>query len=138
VGAWPHIAQPRHLHISLTRSIWIAELCLGAVSLLWAVGSAVWILYAFPKGNQAAVFWAGVIVGLGAVTAVSAWVRRPEPAWLAAFALLLLSGGAIWTIGFVVAPVALLVALTAFVVSWDRVLAWWLRLPTGGADDARR
>jgi hypothetical protein len=89
----------------------------------------VWILYAFPRSNQAAFFWAGVIVGLGAITAVSVWIRRPEPAWLAAFALLLLSWGAILSIGFVVAPVALLVSLTAFALSWDRVLGWWLRLP---------
>ena len=127
-----------NLRANLSGGLRIAELGLGAVSLAWAVGSAVWVLYALPRGNQAAFFWAAVIVVLGAITALSAWVRRPEPAWLAALALLLLSGGTIWTIGFIVAPVALLVALTAFVLSWDRVLAWWLRLPVGGADDARR
>ena len=120
---------PMNPHPGLTRGLRIAELSLGAVSIVWAIGSAGWILSKFPKGDSGAVFWAGVIVVLGAVTALSAWVRRAEPAWLAAFVLLLLSGGAIWTIGFVVAPVALFVALTAFVVSWDRLLRWWLRLP---------
>ncbi|MCL4367731.1 MAG: hypothetical protein M1337_00930 [Actinobacteria bacterium] len=126
--AHPHMTPTRSLRMA-ELSLRMAELSLGAVSLLWAVASAVWIVYAFPRGNQAAFFWAGVIVVLGVITTLSAWMRRPEPAWIAAFALLVLSGGAVWTIGFVVAPVALLVALTAFVVSWDRLLGWWLRLP---------
>lgn len=119
--------------IRLARSLNILSLCLGAVSLLGAVGSALWVLISFgppeADGNHAPAIWAFVLVALGAITALSAWKRRPEPAWLAAFALIVIGIGGIWTIGFVAIPVACPVALTAFVLSCDRLLEWWLRLP---------
>jgi hypothetical protein len=120
--------------IRLARSLNILSLCLGAVSLLGAVGSTLWVLISFGQpladgDYYAPVFWAFVLVALGAVTVFSAWKRRPEPAWLAAFALIVIGIAGIWTIGFVVAPVAYPVALTAFVLSCDRLLEWWLRLP---------
>lgn len=119
--------------IRLARSFRVLALFLGAVSFLGAVGSALWVLISFGQpvadGNYAPAIWAFVLVALGAITALSAWKRRPEPAWLAAFAFLVIGIGGIWTIGFVVIPVACPVALTAFVVSCDRLLEWWLQLP---------
>lgn len=119
--------------VSLARSFRVLGLFLGAVSFLGAVGSALWVLISFGQpvadGNYAPAIWAFVLVALGAITALSAWKRRPEPAWLAAFALIVIGIGSIWTIGFVVIPVACPLALTAFVVSCDRLLEWWLQLP---------
>lgn len=119
--------------IRLPRSFRVLALFLGVASFLGAVGSALWVLISWRAqvayGQYGPVFWASVLVALGAITALSAWKRRPEPAWLAAFAFLVIGIGGIWTIGFVVIPVACPVALTAFVVSCDRLLEWWLQLP---------
>jgi len=98
----------------------------GAATAIWIV-SAYWI--PIRHGNVEAVVWPFVVAVLGAVVAVSAWIRRPEPAWLAALALLEISVLAIWTIGFMVAPVALLAGLPAFGTSTEVVLRWWLGLP---------
>jgi hypothetical protein len=77
---------------------------------------------AFARQNHdyAIVGWAGFVVVLGVLTALAAWRGRPGPVWAAALLLLVLSVLGLASIGLVVAPVALLVALTAFALRASR------------------
>ena len=64
--------------------------------------------------------WASFIVLLGVVTALAAWRGRSGPVWVSAFLLLVLTVLGIASIGLFVAPLALLVAFTAYTLSVSR------------------
>lgn len=139
----------RYLSVSTTREVVMKEstatervlhllsLAAGLLSLAAAVASAIWVLVSWSEpiahGNRPAVVWSMVIMVLGVITLVAAWKRRPEVAWLAAFAFMFIGIGGIWTIGLVVGLVTAPVGLTAFLISCERILAWWRRTPGSSA-----
>ena len=129
--------MPDHPRTERVRVLHLLSLAAGLVSLAAAVASATWVLASYREpiahGDRAAVVWSVVIVGLGVITLVAVWKRRPEVAWLVAFAFMFIGLVGIWTIGLVVGLVAAPVGLTAFLASCERLLTWWRRISDSSA-----
>ncbi len=117
---------------------------LGLASLVAAVGCAAYLLFGFGYSSETAagapgadggvvtvtttrgwqdytiVGWASFIVLLGVVTALAASRGRSGPVWVAASLLVITAVLGLASIGLFVAPVALLVAFTAYALSASR------------------
>lgn len=75
------------------------------------------LAYALQEREWALVLWAGFVVVVCSIAAMSAWTGRARPIWGAAAALGVLSVLGLASIGLVIAPLALLLALAASAVS---------------------
>jgi hypothetical protein len=117
---------------------------LGLTSLVAALGCAVYLLFGLGYSSETAVAvpgtnggvvtvsttqgwqdyaivgWASFIVLLGVLTSVAAWRGRSGPVWVAALLLVVTAALGLATIGLFVAPVAILVALTAWALTASR------------------
>jgi hypothetical protein len=71
----------------------------------------------------ALVAWSGFVLVVSLAAAVCAWKGRAGPVWVAAGALGVLSFLAVMSIGYVIAPQALLLAIVAAVISAQRWLS---------------
>jgi hypothetical protein len=92
----------------------------GVVSVTHTQGWENGLTFARQNHDYVIVGWAAFVVLLGIVTAAAAWRGRPGPVWAAALLLLMLAGLGLFSIGLFVAPVAVLVALTAFALTASR------------------
>ncbi len=117
---------------------------LGLASLLAAVGCAAYLLFGVGYTTQTAagnpgtdggvvtvtatqgwqdyaiVGWSSLVVVLGVLAAVAARRGRSGPVWVAAVILVMTAALGLASIGLFVAPVALLVAFTAYGLSASR------------------
>jgi glucan phosphoethanolaminetransferase (alkaline phosphatase superfamily) len=117
---------------------------LGLASLLTAVGCAAYLLFGIAYSGQTAsgasgtdggvvtvttthgwqdytiVGWASFVVLLGVLTALAAWRGRSGPVWVAAVLLVITAALGLASVGLFIAPVALLVAFTAYALSISR------------------
>jgi hypothetical protein len=117
---------------------------LGLASLVAAVGCAAYLLFGVGYTTQTAagnpgadggvvtvtttqgwrdyaiVGWSSLVVLLGALTAVAAWRGRSGPVWVAAVLLVITAALGLASVGLFIAPVALLVAFTAYALSISR------------------
>ena len=85
-----------------------ASRLLSVFALLSAIIAATVLLFPDPLADAFFAAWVLFSVGLTLVGGVGAWTDRTPLVWLAAFSMLLLSVLGMWSIGFLIAPAALL------------------------------
>jgi hypothetical protein len=83
-----------------------------------AVLAAGMLLFPRPLADAFFAGWVLVAVGLTVLGAAAAWTDRTPLAWIAALLLAALSIVGMWSIGFLIAPSALLVLLAAGLAQW--------------------
>jgi hypothetical protein len=96
--------------------------------LLFAAGLRFEWTRMFWAEERGLVFWIWLVLAVSMASATAAWTGHSGPIWMAAGVLTVLSWLAIGSIGYWIAPQALLLALVAAAVSAQRWLGWWLRL----------
>ena len=85
-----------------------ASRLLSLLALLSALIAATVLLFPDPLADAFFAAWVLFSVGLTLVGGVGAWTNRTPLVWLAAVSMLVLSVLGMWSIGFLIAPAALL------------------------------
>ena len=99
----------------------ITAITRGVAAALVVSGATIAVGYLFLGADLsfqwALVAWSGFVLVVSLAAALSAWRGHPGPIWVATGTLVALSLLAVESIGYVIAPLALLLALVAVAVS---------------------